>query len=314
MMRDDVERAEDRIVALLKWATLRRPALGLRLAGMTGAALAPWLGPRWSPAREELAGVLPLEQARRTHRIRREIAAQELRNRALMALANRRGPEVLAERVDVVGADALLRLRGAGAPVVLVMCRIGAFRAIPAALARLGLPTLMAVTSLPRRPQADDIVRSALALPGVDGTAFLKRALAELRRGGLVALVVDGERGADPVHAPCLGRRGRLQRGAATLARLTGAQLLPVTSRWIGTSSRAEVAFHAPLPSPSAPPATAGFESELLESMAGFFDAHVRAHPGTLRLVKLRELVAAEPLARLAWDAPGAVGPRPGWQ
>jgi hypothetical protein len=48
--------------------------------------------------------------------------------------------------------------------------------------------------------------------------------------------------------------------------------------------------------------------------MAGFFDAHVRAHPGTLRLVKLRELVAAEPLARLAWDAPGAVGPRPGWQ
>jgi lauroyl/myristoyl acyltransferase len=302
---------EDRLVALLKWTTLRQPALGLRLAGMLGAVLAPGLGPRWSPARAELAGVLPPEQAGRLGRVRREIAAQELRNRALMALANRRGPEVLAERVDVVGAEHLLGLRRAGSPVVLVMCRIGAFRAIPGALARLGLPALLAATSLPRRPQAGDVVRNVVAQPGLEGTAFLKLALAELRRGDVVALVVDGERGAGPVQAPCLGRRSRLQRGAVTLARVSGASLVPVTSRWVRTSSRVEVTFHPPLPRPSAQAEESAFEDELLAGIAAFFDAHVRARPGTLRLVKLRELLAAEPLPALAGDAAdGACGAR----
>jgi lauroyl/myristoyl acyltransferase len=299
-----MERLEDGIVSVVKWATLQRPALGLRLAGLTGSVLAPWLGPRWSPSRAELAEVLPAEHRARARRIQREIAAQELRNRALSALANRRGPEVLADRVEVVGGERLLRLSRGGAPLVLAMCRVGAFRAVPAALARLGLPTLMAVTSLPRRPQPDDRVESALALPGVEGLEFLRRALGVLRRGGAVAVVVDGERGADPTDAPCLGRRSRLQRGAATLARRTGARVVPVTARWLGSSSRAEVAFHAALPQPSAPATSAEFERELVARLGAFFDAHVRQYPGTLRLVKLRELAVAEP----ARDVPVAAG------
>jgi hypothetical protein len=55
-----------------------------------------------------------------------------------------------------------------------------------------------------------------------------------------------------------------------------------------------------PLP-PAAPPAGQP-TGELLASLAAFFDAHVRAHPGTLRLVKLRELLATEHVGASARD------------
>jgi hypothetical protein len=64
------------------------------------------------------------------------------------------------------------------------------------------------------------------------------------------------------------------------------------------------VVFHPPLPAPAA--GGAAGEDELLAGVAAFFDAHVRAHPGTLRLAKLRELALAEPLAVLASGASAA--------
>jgi len=89
------------------------------------------------------------------------------------------------------------------------------------------------------------------------------------------------------VEVEFLGGRLRLGKGAASLARMSGALIVPVTTCWAeGSTSRVEVSFHAPLPEPQVPrKARAEYEHALLSLAAGWFERYLRQHPERLRVL-----------------------------
>jgi lauroyl/myristoyl acyltransferase len=118
----------------------------------------------------------------------------------------------------------------------------------------------------------------------------LKRALEYLRGGGLLLTSLDAQIGNDTAELPFLGGRLTLRRGVATLARLSGAPLLPITQRWASRGARITVTVHDPIPCPSSPGETRiAFENALLAEAARWVEAYARAVPQEMCLDLLAE-------------------------
>jgi lauroyl/myristoyl acyltransferase len=267
-----------------------QPGLGLALAARLGERAA-YSSSTWrSPRIAELRALLPALAPDELQRLRRAITEQEFRNLVLRRLIERRGAAVVVELLGAVDAGPLLRLREAGRPVVIVSWHHGPPWGSAAALRRLGLAGLCPTTRPLLPPgEADGPVRHWCVELGGPDAAFLKEALAELERGGVVSMNLDWR---EPRGIPVtlLGRRARVAPGAAWLARHAGARLVPATRRW--SAGRIEVRFHEPLAEPELPrePARA-FEQALLQTAGAWFDAWLRANPETLRVRQLRGLL-----------------------
>ena len=116
---------------------------------------------------------------------------------------------------------------------------------------------------------------------------FLKRGLEHLRKGvGPVLFFLDRPVGHSGTEVDFLGARLRVGKGAASLARMSGARVVPVTTSWVaGATGRVEVSFHAPLPEPDVPrKARADYESAILAGAAAWFENYLREHPERLRV------------------------------
>ena len=279
------------LVKRLKRLTVRHPVLGLRLAAVLGGLLAErsW----WAPTRSDVAVLFADSHPGRVARIQRRIAALELRNHAFGALLNKRGPEAALPLIRVAGAETILGLREQGVPVVVIFAHVGAVRSVSAALAKLGLPVSVAAARRPRRGGGD--VRFHEVGGAASGARFLREALRDLEAGRVVALAVDLPTPDQARHqVPFLGRSVPAAAGPAILARMAGARVVPMTSRWLGASERIEVTVHPPLPVP----AEADFEAALTGSAMRFFEGYVRANPGEVRKQYLERFLRAGPAAR----------------
>ena len=264
----------------------RLPSLGILLAGPAGYWLGPRAGPKRCPDEETVLRVWKDLDARGMLRVRRQIARTEFRNRAMRRIYETRGAADALARVRVE-AGPLLRLREEGTPVVLAGWHMGPSRANTLALKRLSIPVVFATYSA---PAADD----GSGLPYFELKSdqfyarFLKAAIDALRGGAVVGASPDAFFG-KRMPMSFLGGTLMVPRGVAALARVGGARVVPVTSRWSDPLARIHVTFHEPLPLPAIDPADRdAWELALMQSVLDFFGAHLRAHPEVVRLKELR--------------------------
>jgi lauroyl/myristoyl acyltransferase len=293
----------------MTWLTLRHPALGLRLAGPLGAVAA--LRPNaWrAPAAGSVRAVFGRLAAARVRRIRREVASLQFGNEALEVLIQQRGLESVLPLVTTIRAEPLLRLRETGVPIVVVGWHQGPRRAVSAALRKLGVPTLIAVFERLSKPSDEsDLVRFASLQHGANSRGFMKSAYDALARGLVVGLHVDWAAAAS-LQVPLLGRRVRLARGAPSLARLSGARVVPVTRRFLGWRGRIEVTFHDPIDDADLDRTKGNeFDTTLLTRLAERLETEARRDPGSLRPDRFEWLLDAPPLGGWATEA-GSIAP-----
>jgi len=263
-------------VRRLKRMTRHHPGLGLRLAAGLGAALGP--GSRWAPPDVEVAAVLGSQERRAIRRVQRRVAANTLRDVALGSIVNRGGLGAVTERVRVVGAERLLELRARGTPVVVLLAHVGVLHAAGFTLEKLAIPARMMKTG--RMPRVVEHVQYTLVRDALSAVRFLRQALVDLSRGIVPLVAMDASFAAVPDLA-VFGRPVHAGRGLARLAR-TGARLVPLTGRWIGSSALIETTVHPPLPEPRRDASDPAWESEVVDGCVRWLERYLRENPGEM--------------------------------
>lgn len=253
---------------------------------------------RWKPElSEDLIDLIgPLEPSR-LRRLRREIACTHYRNRVLYEMVQEGAVDKLTDLISVANPEPLQRLHSSGTPVIVVGWHQGPTRAGSSALRKLGLPSLYAVFARDGEPDNEgDVLRYADLRRGAADAAFMKRAYDALRAGTIVGLNLDWQRQSGEMVS-FLDRRIHVGRGVASLARLTGARIVPVTRRFIGGGARIEVRFHEPIDAEDLDPATrATFESALLDRLMRRLDVEARKDPGSFRIDRIQWLLGHPPV------------------
>lgn len=270
---------------------LHHPRAGIALAGWLGYWLGAAYGAPHRPSAKTVRAVFGELADREVARIRREAASLELRNQALNAVFDAQGLSPLLPLLEV-DPGPLFRLLEDKTPVVVVAWHLGPQRHLMATLRKLEIDALVAGGKARALRAASGRLKVVSLEDAGLGTGFLRLALETLGRGGVVGLAMDGTHGGR--HAvDFLGRRLEIGRGAAALVRRSGAELVPLTARWIGRSSRIEARLHAPLPKPGIDPGDAlRFDAEILATAARWFEDQARRDPGNVRLRRVRKALA----------------------
>lgn len=239
-----------------------------------------------APSLEELKELLPELPTARLEGVRPAIAEQERRNQVLFLLVAERTMEALAPLVSVVDAGGLARVRSG--PSLLALWHVGVPLVDVPAIKQLGVRAVVPEPSNPHRP-SPNVRHYNIHGDATGRLAFLKHSLAHLQKGaGPVLFYVDGRMGNAYGRVAFLGRQVRVGRGIASLARMSGAPIVPVTTRWSG-AARAEVLFHDALPPVPVPKRhREAHEQAVLDAIARWFEEWVRAHPEYLRVRFLR--------------------------
>ena len=234
---------------------------------------------------DQLSALFPELSRDRLAAARPAIAAQERRNALLFLLVAQRSIQALWPLVSVRDAGGLEAVRGG--PTVLVLWHAGVPLVEIPAVAKVGVPAVIPEPANPYHPVPS--VRFYNIHASREGRLqFLKHGLEHLRKGtGPVLFFLDRPVGDSGIEVEFLGGRLRLGKGAASLARMSGARVVPVTSCWAeGSASRVEVVFHPPLPEPDVPrKARAEYEHAVLSQAAGWFERYLREHPERLRVL-----------------------------
>lgn len=262
---------------------MAHPRAGLSLSARIGY----WGGDRFAerslPSLDELSALFGELEPRRAGRIRRELASLDHCNRTLRYLIRKRGIHSVLPLM-CVRSEPIERLLSENIPVIAVGWHLGPYFHLMTGLHALGRDALLAVLRSDQTPEEF----SRIEVRALDEEAllagFLRRAVDVLKAGGIVGVAMDGRLGAG--HSTrYLGQPIQIGRGAASLARITGARLVPVTARWLGHSGRWEVRFHPALPESRADRKQAAlFEEQLLNATVGWFDDFTRRNPGLVRL------------------------------
>jgi lauroyl/myristoyl acyltransferase len=265
-------RRGDLLTTWLARLATRQPRHAIILAGQLGR-LRHRLTRRW-PSASEVGALFPAAPPARVARIANAIAQLEERNEVLVRTIRRSGVESLRALVDPAGIGRL-----PDGPCILITFHVGALHAVGIALEALGRPVLAFRQGLLFTPRAPVEVLSIGDDDQQRSAAFI-RALAHLRRGGVVLVAADAAAGAT-LDADCLGHPLALARGAFALGTMTGAPIVPLVMRWRKTS--AEVVVGGPLAGDS--------EASLAHAAAHCLETYLREHPGELGLGLLRELL-----------------------
>lgn len=251
--------------------------------------VASWIGRRIPPNADDRAFAASVGARLRlsdadADRLAHSITENRLRHGVVRALVDHRGIAALARWVSIEGAEHLPR-PGSSEPgepgergergVLVALWHLGVPLATSAALVALKVPTLMAVShAWAPRPRA---LEHHEVRDSVSGAAFVIRAIDRIERGGVVAIAVDGRRGARSVDTRFLDETVTIGRGLGALAIRTGAPIVPALARFRARASAIDVTFHAPL-------AVDGMdEPTIVRAVADWFDARARAEPSLLR-------------------------------
>lgn len=260
----------------------------IALAGRVGLWGGATLRSRYRPSSQEVKAAFGDLSKREIQKIRREVTSLEYRNQALGAMFHKVGLEPLLPLV-LVDPGPLFRLLREKTPVVIVAWHMGPHRHLMATLRKLNVDALMAV-GRPSAIRADSDRLKVIALQDKAlAASFLRQAVDMLGSGGVVAMALDGTQGAGhPVTF--LGQKIEVGRGAAALVRVAGAQLVPLTARWIGDSGTLSTRLHLPIPVPAVDRREAvRFDAELLAAATRWFEEDARRCPGNVRLRRLRK-------------------------
>jgi len=106
----------------------------------------------------------------------------------------------------------------------------------------------------------------------------IKEAMQRLKKGGLVALMLDRDVGGTGVPMEFCGRETKIPLGAVDLALRTGADLIPAWAWRIGGFR-----FHARIGPPLEIVRTGNFDQDVRSNarrLLALFEGHLRAYPG----------------------------------
>jgi len=245
------------------------------------------------PASREVGAVFPEFLPARRRQVALAIAAQRFSNALLRRVVARVGIEAFARRVRCEGEKELVDLVARRHPVVLVPWHCGPLHAIAPALIRLGIPALV-VRSEPQFQAAHGIEYAYTGGDENAGARALKHCIARLRGGGVVVMpagVPSVPFDLPPGPYRMFGRDAHVFRGPAVLARLGGAEVIPVAPRWRG--EEVAVGFTAPLRRPAAGSgegARDAFDRGMVSALAGWWELYLRARPEDLWILSLRAI------------------------
>jgi lauroyl/myristoyl acyltransferase len=200
--------------------------------------------------------------------------------------------DALVPMVRCCGGTLLQRMYARKQPAILGSWHWGAFflTTIVPALKSLGISALFIGKDLKYRLPPDIELCDARGSL-VDRVKAVKRAHEHLQAGGMVVIALDGQEGDSTLEVPCLGRRIRMRRGPAMLARLSGAPLIPITQNWEPYGGKVRVTVHEPLPVPACSPEDAGaFDQAFLSEVARWFENTIYPKAGRYGFSSWRQL------------------------
>ena len=255
------------------------------------SALGLWRGPRrWV---NELS---PTLSPPRAWALAAAIERHHYLAKAVLRQSQIAGEGWLVRVVDVRGRATLDALQAERRPVVVVAWHAGLVAALPAALAQCGRTGLFLRLGDPTPPRHGFAMTATGTAPNLRARSLIQ-AVSALKKGETVVVVTGiGTRDTPHVMAQLLGRAVCVAPGAAVMARLAGAAIVPVECRF--RRGRITIEVFDPLP-------RGVDDEETTRRLAAFFAARLVADPSALWRNELGRLVEA------ALIAPDTVGPDP---
>lgn len=185
------------------------------------------------------------------------------------------------EQLDLEGTEYLTAAQESGRGAVVVSAHFGSPEMAVQGLAAAGF-TLFALTE-PLKPKAmSDFIHWLRSRHGHQFRTVsfggVKEAVQRLKKGGLVALMLDRDVGGTGVPMEFCGRETKIPLGAVDLALRTGADLIPAWAWRIG-----HYRFHARIGPPLEIVRTGNFEQDVRSNarrLLALFEGHLKAYPG----------------------------------
>lgn len=144
--------------------------------------------------------------------------------------AHRPPRQALDELQEVEGVEHFFEAYDRGCGMIVCSAHLGNPEFLTRAVAGLGLP-LVVLTERLEPPRVHDFVHEIRAGPNVEflpaDLGGVRRAIAHVRAGGILALLVDRDVLGTGRPVPFFGERARLPSGAVEIGLRTGAPLLP---------------------------------------------------------------------------------------
>ncbi|MBS0203228.1 MAG: hypothetical protein JSS49_10045 [Planctomycetes bacterium] len=198
-------------------------------------------------------------------------------------------------------AETLQEMHRSRQSAIFVFSHFGPKYAVAPAFQHLGVPIAMFQGILPPALNKSDVEQFAAQLPGMEyywindrstnRAMHLKRAVERLQRGDMVATAIDAGHGEVLMDTVFFGHQIQVARGAAVLARLTKAPLIPLTLTW-GEGWTIDVRIHEPITLPQSTPLNGPeIDVALTHAAVRFFDNYLRNAPEQLRLDRIARLI-----------------------
>lgn len=186
-----------------------------------------------------------------------------------------------AEQLELEGVEYLEEARRSGRGAVLVSAHFGSPEMAVQGLAAEGFP-IFALTE-PLQPQKlSDFTHWLRSRHGHEyrtvGFGAIKEAIRRIKKGGLVAILLDRDVGGTGVPMQFCGAETRIPLGAVDLALRTGSYLIPAWA-WRIDGYR----FHARIGPPMEMVRTGDPDKDVLvnaQRLLALFEGHLRAYPG----------------------------------
>jgi KDO2-lipid IV(A) lauroyltransferase len=267
-----------------------------RLLRTAAQLLGPVGGLRRGVVDRQLAWVYPQLEPDRRRALRRAVYDHLGRTAAEVFCAD---PDRLLASVRIEpGWEVLDRALAAGRGAIVVTAHLGNFELGGRVLAA-RYPLLDVVK--PQRNRAFDrdieTLRNRHGIATVPMDRAGRAVLAQLRRGGLVSLLIDQDAGAAGLRLDFLGRPASTWSGAARFALHVGCPVVPVAIVREGRGHVFHVGDPIAVPQARAEPQRV---RELMQRIAGAVEDFVRAYPGQWFWVHRRWKGAATPVAQAA--------------
>lgn len=233
-----------------------------------------------------------------------EQLAEAAREMALCAVRNTCWNQILSmpneNRVQVRCSNPQMAqaLRQRKGPAILAFWHLGASFMMALGMQRIGVPGLIVARNPPppwfRRAVSPEMRMAVTYNDPGKAVIALKMALDRLRKGGVVAMAVDGSQGQKDLTVSFLGRKISLSRGVAVLARLTGAPIIPCGVTWGDKDWSLDFRLFDPLAlPPKESMAAEEWDQQVLNITAGRFEEIFRAFPGQARIERLSVIAKA---------------------
>jgi lauroyl/myristoyl acyltransferase len=224
--------------------------------------------------------------------IAREIFVNRLRTNALKAVRATAGDVSVQKWVQWPGVDVLRDRQERKAPAIFITWHFGPEVNLGAAFAGLGIP-VTSFRSTPTRPEDTALVDYRRVADADERGLALRRGFSRLKNGGFVTVAIDGRQTGTALTVPFFGRRIQVGRGAAALARLTGAPLIPTAKVWM-PDGRVQVRIFEPLALPALDPRRPDvWDEAVIVDAVKWFERFLHAVPEQFRMRNIVRLCAA---------------------